>query len=181
LEQKYYQEFLPFFLTGFICFARASLLDETIKVRAFDFIVLTALFVVKQVVHIENHYAVLFVEWMLWYQTAWTIGMLTVYLSKRFLDIESRLMRKVADAGYSIYLLHQIIVVALVTLFVGAVIPGGIATKYVVVVAGTLILTFFLHHGLIARYRITRVLLNGRLDEPVHKIRSGSRSPSTAG
>jgi len=172
--------FFPFFLIGYICFTQTGLFENIIRIRAFDFIVLILLYAVKQLVHIENHYATLFFEWMLWYQVAWTIGMLSVYLSKRFLDIESRLMRKIADAGYSIYLLHQIIVVALVTLFVGTPIPGGYATKYVVVVAGTLALTFLLHHGLIARYRVTRVLFNGRLDGPAGKIRSGSRSPSTA-
>jgi glucan biosynthesis protein C len=73
----------------------------------------------------------------------------------------SRAVDAVVAASYTIYLFHHLLVVALGDLLL----PWNAAPvwKYLLIVVLALGLTMLLHHGLIARWRMTRLLLNGQL------------------
>ncbi|MFO1456187.1 MAG: acyltransferase family protein [Steroidobacteraceae bacterium] len=154
--------YLPFFVAGFLCFHSESALDSLGEVRIEDIILLVAgvaLLMSGYVTQREMHDIL---RGWIFYQAAWTVGMLLVAAFRHWLDLENPAVRAVSDASYTIYLFHHSIVIVIATLLLGVAIPGGYASKYVLVVVVTTLLTFSLHHFLIRRSRILSWAFNGR-------------------
>lgn len=72
--------------------------------------------------------------------------------------------RKLADASYSVYLFHHLIVVVLATAL--ATLEAPLALKFATVLAAALLLPLAVHHWLIVPNGVLRWLFNGRMRAP---------------
>jgi glucan biosynthesis protein C len=93
--------------------------------------------------------------------TIWLACSLVLHIFRRYFSRPSDRFIGLADASYSIYLLHQLLVVALGMVLVNVAAPASI--KFTLVVAVTLALTYGAHRLLIIRFRLLHFLLNGVL------------------
>lgn len=75
-------------------------------------------------------------------------------------------VRRFADASYSIYMLHFLVIYLAATALRPLLGNGGLLILAVIPV--TFAGTFFLHHAVVARFALLRALLNGRLPFPKH-------------
>jgi glucan biosynthesis protein C len=65
-----------------------------------------------------------------------------------------------SDASYTIYLFHQVFVVLFGVLLLG--VPISIYLKYPVIVLGSIAATLVIHHFLILRVGVLRLMFNGK-------------------
>ena len=154
--------YLPFFLAGLLCYHSELALTALSEVRVEDVILLILGAVLLLSGRIAPQLAQELLKGWLYYQAAWTIGMLLVALFRRWFDLANPAVRAVSDASYTIYLFHHIVVIVLATLLLGLAVPGGYWSKYVLVVVATTLLTFALHHYLIRRSSFLSWAFNGR-------------------
>ncbi len=91
---------------------------------------------------------------------AWALSIVCFFVFKRFFSRESELVKRLANASYSIYLLHQpvIVLLGLSAINVGLTPFFG----FVLIVALTFIITFFIHDKFIKRFAVVEYLLNGK-------------------
>lgn len=154
--------YLPFFLAGFFCYHSEEVLGLLSEVRAEDILLLILGIGLLLSGIVSQHLSHDLVQGWLYYQAAWTIGMLLVALFRRWFDLAHPAVRAVSDASYTIYLFHHIVVILLATLLLGIAVPGGYWSKYVLVVVATTLLTFAAHHYLIRHSSILSWAFNGR-------------------
>ncbi|MCP5470716.1 MAG: acyltransferase family protein [Sinobacteraceae bacterium] len=154
--------YLPFFLAGYFCYPAGGMMNEMSEVQALDAVMLTAGILLLLSSRMTSEAAVGFLSIWLFYQAAWTIGMLVLQAFRRWFDIANPVMRAISDASYTIYLFHHVIVILLATLLVGISLPGGLWAKYGFVVIVTFLATFMLHHFVIRRHGTLSMLFNGR-------------------
>jgi peptidoglycan/LPS O-acetylase OafA/YrhL len=88
---------------------------------------------------------------------SWTLGLLGAAL--RFLDVERRWVRYLADSSYWVYLVHLPVVMALQVLVFPIALPGLV--KFAIVVAGASLILIASYHLLVRRSFVGR-WLNGR-------------------
>ena len=106
------------------------------------------------------------------------------YLARRFLAQERAWIARVADASYSIYLLHFLVLYVVATV----VRPWlGTGTSFLVVCMGvTLIATYLLHRYVIRPLPLLRLLFNGRIERrpfpplPVVSVTSATAASTSA-
>lgn len=154
--------YLPFFLAGYLCYPAGGMMKTMSEVQVLDALMLIAGILLLFSNRLTNEVAVGFLSIWLFYQAAWTVGMLVLQVFRRWLDIANPVMRAVSDASYTIYLFHHVIVILLATLLVGLSLPGGLWAKYAFVVIVTFLATFMLHHFVIRRHGVLSLLFNGR-------------------
>jgi glucan biosynthesis protein C len=94
-------------------------------------------------------------KWML------VSGVIGAFL--RWGSAPSRTVNLLADASYTVYLFHHAIVVALGILLMPVVVAGPYV-KFLLVASATLLITLAIHRHLICRFKILRLLYNGRAD-----------------
>jgi len=154
--------YLPFFLAGLLCYHSEAALGFLSEVRAEDLLLLIFGAGLLLSGFVTQHLSHSLIQGWLYYQAAWTIGMLLVALFRRWFDLAHPAVRAISDASYTIYLFHHIVVIILATLLLGLAIPGGYWSKYVLVVVATTLLTFAAHHYLIRHSSILSWAFNGR-------------------
>lgn len=92
---------------------------------------------------------------------------LVLWLFRACFDRPNAAFRAVSDASYSIYLLHQPIIVLLGRLLLPVAI--SIYLKFVILAVVTFYICLFLHQNLVERSRIAGLLVNGR-DYPAARL-----------
>jgi glucan biosynthesis protein C len=95
---------------------------------------------------------------------AWAASLLVLAAGRALLDRPWRLARGLAEASYTIYLLHQVVVVALALLLLPTGVPNGV--KFAAVVAGGLLGPLAVHVYLVRPTPALRFLLNGHRRRP---------------
>jgi glucans biosynthesis protein C len=92
---------------------------------------------------------------------AWLICIALFWGAKRYLFNPSNFGKLISESSYSVYLLHQSIVVAIGAMLLSLSIP--VWMKFAIVVIATFSLTLLLHSFLIRRNRLLALLFNGLL------------------
>lgn len=148
--------YLPFFLFGMLMYRSRPLL-ETLADARFWLGSLT-LAIGAAVLPVAGARDYLFEFATLAY--AWGMAGLCLALFRQLFDRPSPFFRYFADASYTIYLLHQLVVVAL-----GLVLERvqlNLFVKYALVVVATFAITAAAHHFLVLRIGVLRLLFNGK-------------------
>lgn len=86
---------------------------------------------------------------------------LVVAAFSRWCQRDRAVLRYLADTSYSVYLFHHAIVPVLGWLLIGFTLP--LLLKYLLVVAGAIAISLWLHHRLVRPFALTRLLFNGEL------------------
>lgn len=87
-----------------------------------------------------------------------TVLLLRIF--QRWLDRPGRWLQRMVDASYSIYLFHYFCVVSLALLLLPLALPREL--KFAIVVAVGVLAPYALHHGVLNRSPLLRLLFNGR-------------------
>lgn len=98
----------------------------------------------------------------------------TLLFFKSVANRPSRVYRYLADASYSIYLLHHLCVVLLGIALLSVALPP--AVKFIIVTAVTVVVTLVAHHYAVLRVPLLRLLLNGKRAEPGPRGRPAAAS-----
>ncbi len=152
----------PFFLAGYVCFIDERTLSALGRVGLLDLVLLVAGAAVLLSGSVTNRVAAEIFGFWLFYQAAWTLGMLMLTAFRKWLDVDNAAMRAVSDASYTIYLFHHLIVIVIATAVLPIPVPGAPWTKYLLVVFTTFLLTLVLHRRVIRRYKWLSFAFNGR-------------------
>lgn len=104
----------------------------------------------------------------IWLATGAAIG----WLARRRGPSLGRPGRALAEASYTIFLVHHLMVVALALLLLPLDWPA--ALKFPVIAAGALALSLAFHRGVVRPFAVARLLFNGRLPDAVHRSRAAA-------
>jgi glucans biosynthesis protein C len=91
--------------------------------------------------------------------TSWAASLLCLHLGRRLFDRPWRLTRALGEASYTVYLFHQLAVVALALVLLPEGLPAGV--KFAAVVVGGFAGPLALHVCLVRRTAVLRFLFNG--------------------
>lgn len=111
----------------------------------------------------------------IWLATGAAVGLLARWRGRPHGGLGGRLGRALAEASYTIFLVHHLMVVALALLLLPLDWPA--ALKFAVIAAGALALSWTFHRWVVRPFAVTRLLFNGRLPNAVH----GSRATAAPG
>lgn len=158
LEFLYY---LPFFVGGLWLQSDALLLGEFSAFSVLD--VLMALATAATLRWVGEDPQTLVMKLLLAAASAlwvWWLVRAALAIGLRLLARPWTGWRKLADASYTVYLFHHLIVVVLATWLASVAAP--LALKFSLVLAVALLLPLLLHHSVILRNEWLRLLFNGR-------------------
>lgn len=97
----------------------------------------------------------------MWLATGAAIGLLARWRGRPHGGVGERLSGALADASYTIFLVHHLMVVALALLLLPLDWPA--ALKFALIACGTLALSLAFHRWVVRPFAVTRLLFNGRL------------------
>lgn len=97
----------------------------------------------------------------IWLATGAAIGLLARWRGRPHGGVGERLSSALADASYTIFLVHHLMVVALALLLLPLDWPA--ALKFALIACGTLALSLAFHRWVVRPFAVTRLLFNGRL------------------
>ena len=95
---------------------------------------------------------------------AWSTSVLCLYIGLKLLARPSAIVRRLADASYTVYLVHHLAVVALGLALVSVPAPSGV--KFALVVAGAVALSLGVHERGVRKSPTLAFLLNGQRKRP---------------
>ena len=95
---------------------------------------------------------------------AWSTSVLCLYLGLKLLARPSAIVRRLADASYTVYLVHHLAVVALGLALVSVPAPSGV--KFALVVAGAVVVSLGVHERGVRKSPTLAFLLNGQRKRP---------------
>jgi glucan biosynthesis protein C len=162
-------QFAPFFLVGYIVFRHGGLFADFRRIGILD-VLATLVLLLTDGFRPESHLGHA-LDILTFYQVAFVATGACMALFHKFFDSENRFTRLVADSAYTVYLLHQLLVVLFASWIAHHLGATHALVKYSLVVLAVLLTTITLHHLLIARVPLLRFLLNGRLG---HTLSSGA-------
>ena len=91
---------------------------------------------------------------------AWAASLLCLYAGSKVLARPSGVVRRIADASYTVYLVHHFAVVALGLALITLPIPASV--KFTLVVVGAFAFSVWVHERWVGRYPVLAFALNGR-------------------
>jgi glucans biosynthesis protein C len=152
--------YVPFFGFGLLLAARPELLARYTRVPAVPGIALVA--ACAAFTHLGGGAAAIEVRaaaFLASLYAAWVAAALCFQAFRRFFGRPSALTTYLAEASYTVYLVHHLLVVAfaMAAIRVGL---GGLPGMLVLIAAVTAA-SLFIHHHVVARSRYLRFLLNG--------------------
>jgi peptidoglycan/LPS O-acetylase OafA/YrhL len=153
-------QYAPFFLVGYVIFRHRPLFEQFKRVPLVDVLLMLALVLLNE--PDVGGLAGKILGILAFYQCGFVLTGLCVQLFTRFFDRESRLTRLVSDSAYTIYLLHQFLVVLFATWLAHRMPANDAPLKYALVVSAVLLVTIGVHQFLIARIPSLGFLFNGR-------------------
>ena len=151
---------LVFFLFGMWLFADRQLQTRFLSVRPWHVLLFVAAAVdwsifARTVGATWQHMVEIYCEGVL----AWLGCKFCFTFFQKFLDRPSKVFAYLADASYSIYLFHHLVVIVLASMLISH--PMPIALKFLIVAAAAFAITLAMHHFLVLRFGILRFLFNG--------------------
>lgn len=98
---------------------------------------------------------------------AWSTSVLCLYIGLKCLSRPVRWLRSLADASYTIFLFHQVIVVALALALMHTSLP--LAAKFTIVVTLAFALSYAIHRYLVEPIPLLALVFNGRRMKPLSR------------
>lgn len=154
-------EYLPFFLFGMWLFHDQDLLRGFCRVRVWQCGLFAAAALILWASDAEGSLATKIIFNFTHGLLVWLSCFFCFALFRWLTDRPSALALYLADASYTIYLTHHLVVVALGLALLQVSI--SIYLKFTLVLVVTLPLTLAIHHFLILRFRLLRLMFNGKL------------------
>lgn len=150
-----------FFLFGILLGASAKLIEEFTRVRLLPIITLVISACYLIFVEYQNHGIIgksvaRYADAMI----CWSLSCLCFAFFAKLFNRESSIFRYLSDASYSIYLFHHLLVILLGMLLIPLNIPTII--KFVIIIVSVSLFSLALHHFLVLRINLLRVLFNGK-------------------
>ena len=153
--------YCPFFAFGLLVFLSPRIREEFHRVRAWQVIAVPA--AVGLEYGLSAFGGALWARAASWYLDFFLVWFCCVLLfagARLLLNRPSRTFAYLSEASYSIYLFHHLFVVALAILLAGRHWP--VLSKFAVVVGASLAISLGLHHFLVMRVRVLRLLFMGK-------------------
>jgi glucan biosynthesis protein C len=152
---------LPYFVVGFLMYHSRSMRSHFQSVPTALVVTVAALGTAEAMLLPPLTGLASELQGLVEYFFAWVMIAGVLKLAHLVAHGRNRVVDAVVAASYTIYLFHHLLVVVLGDLLL----PWNAAPvwKYLLIVLLALGLTMLLHHGLIARWRLTRLLLNGQM------------------
>lgn len=154
--------YLPYFLIGYVCYVCKDLLERLItnidKKRAFYFCIMVVMSTVVLLLLPDSFkYPKFFINLVCRYYSLFIV----IYLLKRFLNKENKIINYMSGSSYGVYILHQpvIIVVGCIYLKYFNDVPRYVG--FLSVLSASIILTYLLEWAIIRNTKIGKLLFNG--------------------
>jgi glucan biosynthesis protein C len=106
---------------------------------------------------------------------SWVLVVFCFNFFMRFCNREHPFARYMSDASYSIYLFHHIFIIAFGMAVIPMRLPSGV--KFLMIVTATTAITMAIHHFLILRFNVLRLLFNGKANRVAPKA-APARAPA---
>jgi glucans biosynthesis protein C len=161
LEFHFILYYFPYFVLGMVCFVNKDLFFDVISNKNLMFVcgfVGFSGFFIDILFEFNSHT----VEKVIEYSYRGFLMIAMIALVNNIGNRQSDLTLRFSRASYSIYLLHQPLLVVLYSLC-AQFLPDQIYIQYLIFVLGITGLTFYIHELVISRFCATRLLFNGSL------------------
>ncbi len=152
--------FLTFFLLGYLLLASDHFEKTIHKNKLIGLIVGVLWFIASFTLYIQQ------IPTPIWFGSltkgvvSWCLLIAILGYGKQFLNFNNRFLKYQGEASYPVYILHQTIVIALGYFVIRW--QLGVYPKFLIIVAGSLLVTFALYEILVKRTNITRFLFGMR-------------------
>jgi len=97
---------------------------------------------------------------------------------KRLLNFTNRFLKYQSEASYPVYILHQTVIIAIGYFVIRW--KLGVLPKFVIVVVGSLLVTFAIYEILVKRTNLTRFLFGMRRKRKLHPVQAAPKEKGTA-
>lgn len=151
----------PYFAFGLVVFLSPRIREEFHRIRPWQAIAIPAALAVN--VFLASRYHADWARVVTRYLQAyliWSCCTVLFALFRRLLHSRSKVFSYLAEASYSIYLFHHICVVALGVWLAGK--DWDVLAKFSVVVGLSLAISLAIHHFLVLRFQLLRLLFMGK-------------------
>jgi glucan biosynthesis protein C len=151
----------PYFAFGLLIYRDYRVRETFHRVHPWQFLALPVLTAINAYVAGRFH-----VDWVriftrfLHAYLVWTCCSMLFALFRRLLQSGSRVFVYLSEASYSVYLFHHVCVVVLGVLLAGE--DWNVLAKFAVVVGLSLSISLAMHHFLVLRFRVLRLLFMGK-------------------
>ena len=151
----------PYFAFGLVIFLNTRVREEFHRIRPWQVIAFPAVLAVEFFLasHFRADWARVATRFLQAY-LIWSCCNILFALFRQLLQYRSRIFSYLSEASYSIYLFHHICVVMLGVWLAGM--DWNVLAKFAVVVGLSLAISLAIHHFLVLRYRIPRLLFMGK-------------------
>lgn len=160
-------EYLPYFLAGTVMYSAPTMRERIIRTSpwllAITLPVATALSHIQDEWRLGGHDLVRWqieILWLVQLGATWACVAAILAFFLRVFREGSEFTRLVSESAYSVYLFQQFFVVVFGLLLLR--INVGPWLKFVFICTATFAITYMIHERFISRYRLLRVLFNGR-------------------
>ncbi|RCW35381.1 acyltransferase family protein [Marinilabilia salmonicolor] len=150
--------YFPFFVVGLILYLKQDLLRTFINNWGMNLMISIVQFIIifGGLREVLNRYLI---EVFFPIGAIATVGV-WLFIFKKFFDRNSTLTQNVSEASYSIYLLHQPLIIVTAPLILK--LDIGIGFEYIVFVSFVFVLSYFFHRLVIRKIPIFYFLMNGK-------------------
>lgn len=160
ITSKYLLVFFPYFILGMFIYAQKDILLRyiTLPVTVFCFI-FSLMFLSLMVVfpEMDKSFYLIIKQYLTLFLC---IGMIC-FLSLSSTIFNQKLVRKVADSSYTIYLLHSPLIIALYYLIFSTS-NMNIFGQYAIICSSTLLVSYFFHNYVVNKVKFLALLINGK-------------------
>ena len=154
-------QYAGYFIFGIFMGAHKHVIEDFSKFRAWTLAVLLAsIYLLFNILDDNNGAAHKIANRYLALLVIWILCTYCFFLFKTYLNNHSKIFLYLSDASYSIYLFHHLFVVAFGLLLIQLNI--SIYLKFILVMLATTVVTVILHHFLVLKISLLRLLFNGK-------------------
>lgn len=154
--------YLPYFLIGYVCYVCKDLLERLItnidKKRAFYFCIMIVVSTAVLLLMPDSFkYPKFFINLVCRYYSLFIV----IYLLKRFLNKENKVINYMSNSSYGVYILHQPVIIVVGCIYVKYFNDVPKYVGFLSVLCASIILTYFLEWAIIRKTKIGKLLFNG--------------------
>lgn len=158
-------EYLPFYIFGFILFTHRRILEKTLNMKILSSLSILSIPIFFFYSYIEINLGEIFIVKIFsvilcsYLATIFSLFVIVFFKNNNFLNKNNIFMRKMSEASYTIYLIHQPLIIFLFHIIEPTNIPflGFLAISIL-----TSLITYYLHFYVIQKINILYFLFNGK-------------------
>jgi len=152
--------FFTFFLLGYLLLADDRFEQAIGKNKLIGLIIGTLWFVVRYILISQRIRMPIWLGYLTRGVVSWCCLIALLGYGKQLLNFTNRFLKYQSEASYPVYILHQTIIIAIGYFVIRW--RMGVFPKFIIIVAGSLVVTFALYEVLVKRTNLTRFLFGMR-------------------